>query len=55
MIPIKVDIFLLLLATPIGPGNINIRNTWLFVNSLGVSFGENVSTEIGFSVFLEVV
>ena len=49
--PHKSRYFFAPTATPIGPGNNYIRNTWLFVNSLGVSFGENVSTEIGFSVF----
>ena len=49
--PHKSRYFFAPTATPIGPGNSYIRNTWLFVNSLGVSFGENVSTEIGFSVF----
>ena len=49
--PHKSRYFFAPTATPIGSGNSYIRNTWLFFNSLGVSFGENVSTEIGFSVF----
>jgi len=49
--PHKSRYFFAPTATPIGSGNSYIRNTWLFFNSLGVSFGENVSTEIGISVF----
>lgn len=49
--PHKSRYFFAPTATPIGSGNSYIRNTWLFFNSLGVSFGENISTEIGISVF----
>lgn len=49
--PHKSRYFFAPTATPIGSGNSYIRNTWFFFNSLGVSFGENVSTEIGISVF----
>jgi hypothetical protein len=38
-------------ATPIGLENSYIRTTWLFFPSYGFSLSENVSAEIGMSVF----
>ena len=38
-------------ATPIGLGNSYVRTTWLFFPSYGFSLSQNVSTEIGMSVF----
>ena len=48
--PHKSRYFFAPTATPIGSGNTYLRNTWVFFNSLGVPFGENISTEIGISV-----
>tara|TARA_B100001123_G_C15275049_1_gene1011817 strand:+ start:152 stop:985 length:834 start_codon:yes stop_codon:yes gene_type:complete len=38
-------------ASPISSGNSYIRTTWLFFPSYGFSLSENISTEIGMSVF----